>query len=78
MLRPHTPGVAVAGDVTMTADPTESLPTLPGDRRHAAALEEIARALRGLQFGQIAVIVQDGVVVQIDRTERHRLRRPQP
>ena len=38
------------------------------------AMEAIRRALRGLRYGQIVVIVQDGVVVQVDRTERRRLR----
>jgi hypothetical protein len=37
-------------------------------------LEAIRQALRGLRYGQIVVIVQDGVVVQVDRTERRRLR----
>jgi len=39
------------------------------------ALELIAKALRDLRFGQVTVIVQDGVVVQVERTERFRLRR---
>lgn len=38
------------------------------------ALEAIRQALRGLRFGQIVLVVQDGVVVQVDRTERRRLR----
>ena len=46
-------------------------------RRDAAledALEQIRRALQGLQFGEVSVIVQDGVVVQLERRERRRLR----
>jgi hypothetical protein len=38
------------------------------------ALDAIRQALRGLRYGQIIVVVQDGVVVQVDRTERRRLR----
>jgi hypothetical protein len=38
-------------------------------------LEEICEAIRGLKFGSVVIIVQDGVVVQIDRTEKRRLRR---
>ena len=38
------------------------------------SLEQIGGALRGLQFGNVNVIVQDGVVIQIDRTEKLRLR----
>ena len=33
------------------------------------------QALRDLQFGQVTAIVQDGVVVQIERTEKRRLNR---
>ena len=37
------------------------------------SLEQIADALRGLRFGQITIVVHEGIVVQIDRTERKRL-----
>jgi hypothetical protein len=40
------------------------------------AMEQIRQALRGLRFGEVAIVVQDGVVIQIERTERTRLRRP--
>lgn len=39
--------------------------------------EEITRilqALGGLRFGSVTIVVQDGVVVQIDRTEKTRVR----
>jgi hypothetical protein len=50
-----------------------------GDDRHARwALSHITEALRGLKFGQVTVIVQDGAVVQVERTERHRFERRQP
>lgn len=32
-------------------------------------------ALRGMQFGNVTAIVQDGFVVQIDRTEKRRINR---
>ncbi len=32
-------------------------------------------ALRGLQFGTVTLIVQDGLVIQVDRTEKRRLTR---
>lgn len=35
----------------------------------------ITDALRGLRFGVVTIIVQDGVIVQIDRTEKRRFRR---
>ncbi len=45
---------------------------------HDPVLERIREALRGLAFGTITVTVQDGVVVQIDRTEKLRLDRAAP
>lgn len=40
---------------------------------HDVVLVQIVDALRGLRFGSVVVTVQDGVVVQIDRTEKRRL-----
>jgi len=40
------------------------------------ALNQIRDALRGLRFGNVVVLVQDGVVVQIERTEKRRLSKP--
>jgi hypothetical protein len=37
-------------------------------------LTHIRDSLRGLRFGSVNIIVQDGVVIQIDRTEKRRLR----
>lgn len=39
------------------------------------AMQQIRDALRGLRFGNVSIIVQDGVVIQIDRTEKRRVRR---
>ena len=38
------------------------------------AIDQIRESLRGLKFGSVNIIVQDGVVIQIDRTEKKRLR----
>ena len=38
-----------------------------------ATLLAIAQALSGLQYGQVNIIVQDGRVMQIDRTDRFRI-----
>jgi hypothetical protein len=40
-------------------------------------LQQIRDALAGLRYGTVTIIVQDGVVIQIERTEKHRLRRPE-
>lgn len=37
-------------------------------------LREISASLRGLRYGSISIVVQDGVIIQIDRTEKKRLR----
>jgi hypothetical protein len=36
-------------------------------------LRHIRDLLRGLRFGYVNIIVQDGVIVQIERTEKHRI-----
>lgn len=38
-------------------------------------LSHVAAALKGLRFGQVTVTIQDGVIVQIERTERRRVSR---
>ena len=48
-------------------------PATTGNQHDPFALERIRDALRGLRFGTVTVIVQDGVVVQVDRTEKLRL-----
>lgn len=45
------------------------------DQPTTDSLDRIQNALRGLRFGEVTVIVQDGVVVQIERTEKLRLLR---
>lgn len=45
---------------------------------HDEAMERIQNFLRRLRFGAINVVIQDGVVVQIDRTEKNRLRKANP
>ncbi len=38
-------------------------------------LQELRRALSGIQFGTVNIVIQDGLIVQIDRTEKRRIRR---
>ncbi len=66
----------IAGGVAVT-EPISRQPNLAGRERGNAvdeALDQIRDSLRGLRFGSVNVIVQDGVVIQIDRTEKRRLR----
>lgn len=37
-------------------------------------LAEIEAAIRSIRYGVVQIIIQDGVVVQIDKTEKQRLR----
>ena len=41
------------------------------------ALDRIEAALRGLRFGTVTAVVQNGVVVQVERTEKVRLHQNQ-
>jgi hypothetical protein len=54
---------------------TATGPAPPEERNAQWALRELEAALRGLRFGQVTAIVQDGVVVQVERLERRRFRR---
>jgi hypothetical protein len=56
-------------DSSPTVGPVVS-PRLPTDDE----LREIAVSLRGMRFGSVNIVVQDGVIIQIDRTEKKRLR----
>ena len=39
-----------------------------------STLQLIREALQNLKFGTVTLIVQDGLVIQVDRTERRRIR----
>lgn len=43
-----------------------------------AGLRRIGDALAGLRYGSVLAIVQDGVIIQIERTEKTRLDKPAP
>jgi hypothetical protein len=54
-----------------TAD-NPALGLTPTDVNLRWAIKQIEEALRGLQFGTITLVVQDGMVVQVERTEKRR------
>ena len=37
-------------------------------------LDQIRMAIKGIRYGEVRVVIQDGVVVQIERLEKQRLR----
>ncbi len=47
------------------------------DERHAAHAEQalilIQESLRGLRYGHVTIVVQDGFVVNIERSEKRRV-----
>lgn len=60
-------GRTMTGKGTPEPDSTDA-----PERLERQALDCIRNALRGLRFGQVTVVVQDGIVVQVERTERIR------
>jgi hypothetical protein len=37
-------------------------------------VEQVRAAVQGIRYGEVRVIIQDGVIVQIERVEKRRLR----
>jgi hypothetical protein len=54
------------------SDSTRDGGDAPLDRTRDA-LDRINAALRGLRYGTVTAVVQDGVVVQVERTEKFRV-----
>ena len=48
---------------------------VPGVDRARDAIDRIRTALRGLRYGTVTAVVQDGVIVQVERTEKIRVER---
>ena len=60
------------------ANPSASIPATHAPRvdiNHEQALTRIREALRDLRFGVVTIVLQDGYVVQVERTEKLRLAR---
>jgi hypothetical protein len=67
----------IGGGIVVTEPTSQPIHTGVGQDRPSPvdeALGQIRDSLRGLRFGSVNIIVQDGVVIQIDRTEKRRLR----
>jgi|GEM_PF-867543 len=72
----HRTDFGFGNDVMSKAQPGNGQPNGSSDPRMEIALNQIRDALGGLRFGSVVVLVQDGVVVQIERTEKRRLSKP--
>jgi len=46
------------------------------DKWHDELERQLREALRTIRFGTVTLVVQDGQVIQIDRNEKIRLKRP--
>jgi hypothetical protein len=53
----------------------DTAPAQPAAVTSDTNLRRLGDALRGLRYGSVVAIVQDGVVVQIERTEKTRFGR---
>lgn len=62
--------------MTRTNVPGPQEPTVNPISPSSRDMERIGSALRGLRYGSVHVVVQDGKIVQIERTEKFRLPRP--
>jgi hypothetical protein len=54
---------------------TRRIPQLPRSEasKGVRVLDRVAEALDGLRHGEVRLVVQDGIVVQVERTDRLRL-----
>jgi hypothetical protein len=53
----------------------DELATRPAPARAAELdLDQVRKAVEGIRFGKVRVIIQDGLIVQIERVEKQRLR----
>jgi hypothetical protein len=89
-LSAHQVRLSLGRPVTMTQLQPSSAATKPGSpdnngqhstpaRRPQSVpasvpLEEIETAIRSIRYGVVQIIIQDGLVIQIDKTEKVRLR----
>jgi hypothetical protein len=65
----------IAGVSKMSTAETSLSAAETRDAERELEIAHIRESLRGLRFGTVNIVVQDGVIVQIDRTEKRRIRR---
>ena len=44
------------------------------EKKQVSRLEMLEKLLENMKFGSITLIVQDGKIIQIDKTEKYRLK----
>ena len=67
--------MASGGIAVTEPTPQHHFSLAPSEREASSdpTLEEVRASLRNLRYGSVTIIVQDGVIIQIDRTEKRRL-----
>ena len=64
----------LGGNHVMESSPHIPVPvSAPADNIAEYTWDEVRASLRNLKYGSVTIIVQDGVIIQIDRTEKRRL-----
>jgi hypothetical protein len=64
----------LGGGITVTESTSHHVHIAPpADTAGDYTLDEVRSSLRNLRYGSVTIIVQDGVIIQIDRTEKRRL-----
>jgi hypothetical protein len=58
----------------MTSDPAEQARAIEAARHLEESLASVREALQGLRYGSVALTVHEGRVVQIDVTEKKRIK----
>ena len=56
--------------ITERTDDRTSASSVDGE----IGMEQVRLAVKAIRFGEVRVVIQDGVIVQIDRVEKQRLR----
>ena len=63
--------------IDLIDEPTKAKPKVSAPSPdEAEVVRRILRALAGLEYGSVQIIVQDSKVVQIERTQRSRFSQP--
>jgi hypothetical protein len=65
-------GEVIMAKKALSSRDDEEIDDLTTDRDNE--LERIRQAVRGIRFGEVRVIIQDGLIVQIERVEKQRIR----
>jgi len=58
---------------TIDGDARDSKRDQPAPAGGSVDLEPIRAAIKGIRYGEVRIVIQDGVVIQIDRVEKRRI-----